>query len=174
MEKTFHYLIMSQRDLFENEVIEELLRERANFYISKNLATDFWVLPTPNFIKNLNLIEKIQNSNFYSQKKTQIIGAVGNNKDNYSFNNLEFYGAIITTNKKFLDWLQLRLGYFEIVGEKQLPQSSKSNGIRGSFNANDIIKLNDSPLNYQKNYLHPKIYIRQYKKSLELLYQNKL
>ena len=98
MEKTFHYLIMSQRDLFENEVIEELLRERANFYISKNLATDFWVLPTPNFIKNLNLIEKIQNSNFYSQKKTQIIGAVGNNKDNYSFNNLEFYGAIITTN----------------------------------------------------------------------------
>ena len=70
--------------------------------------------------------------------------------------------------------MQLRLGYFEIVGEKQLPQSSKSNGIRGSFNANDIIKLNDSPLNYQKNYLHPKIYIRQYKKSLELLYQNKL
>ena len=39
MGKTFHYLIMSQRDLFENEVIEELLRERANFYISKNLAT---------------------------------------------------------------------------------------------------------------------------------------
>ena len=30
MEKKYYYIIMSQNEMFENQVLEEILRERAN------------------------------------------------------------------------------------------------------------------------------------------------
>jgi hypothetical protein len=36
MEKKYYYIIMSQNEMFENQVLEEILRERANSYFLKN------------------------------------------------------------------------------------------------------------------------------------------
>ena len=47
---SYHFLLISQIDLFKNQVLEEVLRERANFYISQNKKQDFWILTFPNFI----------------------------------------------------------------------------------------------------------------------------
>jgi len=46
----YYYLIMSQIDMLENQVLEEILRERANYYFSKNKNIDFWLLISPNFL----------------------------------------------------------------------------------------------------------------------------
>ena len=40
----YYYLVMSQIDMLENQVLEEILRERANYYLSKNKNIDFWLL----------------------------------------------------------------------------------------------------------------------------------
>ena len=36
-----YYLIFSQKDFLENQVIEEIIRERSNYYISENKNPDF-------------------------------------------------------------------------------------------------------------------------------------
>jgi hypothetical protein len=63
---------MSQIDMLENQVLEEILRERANYYLSKNKNIDFWLLISPTFLKINNLLEKIKQTNFYKQQKTKI------------------------------------------------------------------------------------------------------
>ena len=65
----YYYLIMSQSDFMQNQVLEEVLRERATYYNEKKKSLDFWVLISPNFIKNLDLNQKIINTNFYKQQK---------------------------------------------------------------------------------------------------------
>ena len=46
----YYYVIMSQKSLLENQVVEEILRERANYYISKKKPLDFWITISPNFL----------------------------------------------------------------------------------------------------------------------------
>jgi hypothetical protein len=55
----YYYLIMSQSDFMQNQVLEEVLRERATYYNEKKKSLDFWVLISPNFIKNLDLNMKV-------------------------------------------------------------------------------------------------------------------
>ena len=35
MSKKYYYILMSQKQMLQSEVLEEILRERANYYISK-------------------------------------------------------------------------------------------------------------------------------------------
>ena len=51
---------MSQKDFFENQVIEEILRERTNYYLAKNKIKDFWLLVSPDFVLSTDLIDKIK------------------------------------------------------------------------------------------------------------------
>lgn len=44
MGKNYYFILMSQKDFLENQVIEEILRERANYYTSKDKIKDFWIL----------------------------------------------------------------------------------------------------------------------------------
>jgi len=69
MNITYHYLIMSQKDFLYNQVIEELLREKSNYFISQNKKRDFWVLTSPQIIKNKEINNKIKQSNFYIKNK---------------------------------------------------------------------------------------------------------
>ena len=55
---------MSQKDFFENQVIEEILRERTNYYLAKNKIKDFWLLVSPDFVLSTDLIDKIKSTNF--------------------------------------------------------------------------------------------------------------
>ena len=46
----YHYIVMSQKALLENQVIEEILRERATYYSLTKKNNDFWLLISPKFI----------------------------------------------------------------------------------------------------------------------------
>ena len=35
MEIKYYYIVMSQKEMLQNQVLEEIVRERANYYISK-------------------------------------------------------------------------------------------------------------------------------------------
>jgi hypothetical protein len=150
---------MSQKELFSNQVIEEILRERTNYYLSKQKNKDFWLLISPKFIQNKDFSTKIKLTNFYEQQ-LKIIKPF--NDEN------EFYVSLITTNLDFIKWIKLRLGYFEDLDSNEiLRKDLKSDGVCGLLNNNEQNILKHSP-----NYLHPDILISQYKNNLELYYQN--
>jgi hypothetical protein len=151
---------MSQKSLLENQVIEEILRERIYYYLLNKRSVDFWLLISPNFIYSNKLNESIKNSNFYKSNKISISASdLLNNKD------LSFYGAIVTTDKEFYKWLKLRIGYFEELKElKSLDRTNYvSDGICGSLDYNLLNELSSNP-----NYLHPSICLDRYKQSLDL------
>ena len=150
---------MSQKELFSNQVIEEILRERTNYYLSKQKNKDFWLLISPKFIQNKDFKTKIKLTNFYDQQ-SKLINPF--NDEN------EFYVSLITTNLDFIKWIKLRLGYFEDLDSNEiLRKDLKSDGVCGILNNNKQNILKHSP-----NYLHPDILISQYKNNLELYYQN--
>ena len=159
MPNSYHYIVMSQKELFSNQVIEEILRERTNYYLSKNKNKDFWLLITPKFLTNPDIKNKIQNTNFYRQQITYIKPFSDAN---------EFYVALITTNIEFIKWIKLRLGYFEDLDKNtELREDLKSDGVYGIIKETEKNVLTHSP-----NFLHPDILISQYKSNLELYYQN--
>jgi len=141
---------MSQKELFSNQVIEEILRERTNYYLSKQKNKDFWLLISPKFIQNKDFSTKIKLTNFYEQQ-LKIIKPF--NDEN------EFYVSLITTNLDFIKWIKLRLGYFEDLDSNEiLRKDLKSDGVCGLLSNNEQNILKHSP-----NYLHPDILISQYK-----------
>ena len=81
----YYYLIMSQKSLLENEVIEEILRERATYYSITNKKTDFWLLISPNFIYSKEILEKIRNSQFYIKNKENILSEELKSKNKFEF-----------------------------------------------------------------------------------------
>ena len=140
-----YYLIFSQKDFLENQVIEELIRERSNYYISENKNPDFWVLNSPQFIKEEDINKKIKNSNFYKLKNNQTIK-----------NSKEYYSSILTFNEEFYIWMQLRLGDFEDINSQELEINKIYNvdGIKGYF---DITKENTNLLNSDNSQLNPEL-----------------
>jgi len=157
----YYYLVMSQIDMLENQVLEEILRERAAYYYSKDKSIDFWLSISPSFLEDNYLNEKIKETNFYTQQKKNI----------YSGFKKEFYSCIISTDKEFISWLQLRLGYFENINES-IEKIYVSDGIFGFIDV-DTNKANEiSPLKSKINQLNPEIVTKKYKKILELYYMN--
>jgi hypothetical protein len=162
MTKNYYFILMSQKDFLENQVIEELLRERANYYTNKNRIKDFWIINTPTFIKSVNINEKIIKSNFYKQKYKQINSKI----NNISY---EFYTALVTSDFEFIKWIQLRLGYFEdIENLGTLNNYFVSDGIFGKLSNENIENL--SMLESSPKYIHPDILLTRYKKSIEIYY----
>jgi hypothetical protein len=162
--ETYYYLIMSQQTLLNNEIIEEILRERATYYQLNKKATDFWILISPYFIYKNEILEKIRKSNYYFKEKNNICS-----RDLNSFysNNFEFFGTIISSDIEFIKWFKLRLGDFENI-ENLNKNSFNSNGLYGKINIKNNEKI--SILTSNNNYLHPSILIKRYTKSLELYY----
>ena len=113
MKDNYYYLIFDQKDFFENQTIEELLREKATYYNSKNCIIDFWILVQPNFLKNNLLQNNIKGTNY-----------IKNNK--YSDG---YYVVLKSTNLEFIKWMKLRLGYFEELFSKNFDDKLISNGV---------------------------------------------
>ena len=153
----YYYLIMSQIDMLENQVLEEILRERANYYLSKNKNIDFWLLISPTFLTENNLLEEIKQTNFYKQQKTKISSDTDKN----------YYSSIISLDKEFILWLQLRLGYFENVN-LEINDNFVSDGVFGFFDHIDKTSSNISPLKNEINKINPFILMKKYKKTLQL------
>jgi hypothetical protein len=148
---------MSQIDMLENQVLEEILRERANYYFSKNKNIDFWLLISPNFLKLNDLSENIKQTNFYKQQKSKIS----------SENQKDYYSCIVSLDKEFILWLQLRLGYFETINS-EINEKFVSDGVYGFFDYIDNSNFLISPLKNNFKQLNPSILIKKYKKTLQL------
>ena len=132
MKLEYSYLLMSQSDFLKVQSMEEIFRERANHYKLDNRNQDYWIIMNPSIIKDSNYKNFLKNTNFYKQKEEQ----------NSS------YVAIISTNKSFIQWLALRIGFFEFVVHNQKFQLKysyptekklKSNGIIGEIQNNILI-----------------------------------
>ena len=94
---TYHYyfVLASQDFLVKEEPIEEVLRERKNHYKSIGKEIDFWFVMNPNFIERATF-----DDNYVDLPKQ--------------------CAAIISLDKKFIQWLKLRIG-FVLVGNFQSP-----------------------------------------------------
>lgn len=170
-----YFILMSQKDFLENQVIEEVLRERANYYVSKNKLRNFWIVNSPDFVFLPKFKTKIKNSNFYKQKSKQIIVKL-NDKD------YEFYTALITFDYEFIKWIQLRIGYFEDISTISFPSTYSyiSDGIYGKFDLKedfDTQSINTNSLvsafTGASDRIHPDILTDRYKRSIEVYYNMK-
>nr|UNJ15663.1 hypothetical protein [Cyanidiaceae sp.] len=88
---TYYYMAASKQFLTQEEPLEEILREKTEYYMSNDKSIDFWIFDstklydhTPNEIKKLS-------SKFFSPTV-----------------------LVISSNKKFITWLKLRLNYIFI------------------------------------------------------------
>jgi hypothetical protein len=87
----YYFIIASKQFLVTDEPMEEVLRERIQYYRKAKKRIDFWLLPTPKFLESKNyrkIITKLPNNSL----------------------------AIVSTNKVFITWLKLRLNNV-FVGE---------------------------------------------------------
>lgn len=82
----YYFILATKEFLFEIEPVEEVLRERAHYYSSRNKQVDFWILPSPGFL------------NAYSNELKELT-------KNNSNENLV---AIVSTDPDFIYWLKLR------------------------------------------------------------------
>jgi hypothetical protein len=99
----YYFILASQKFLLEQEPLEEVLRERMQYFKKNNKVVDFWILPSPKFLEiNENNIHKL--------------------KENLSSSTL----CILSTDKIFINWLKLR--YQNVVaGEFNAPSFSIKN-----------------------------------------------
>jgi hypothetical protein len=114
------YIGAFQSDLLKKSILEESLRERLSYYKKRNLLLDFWIVLTPDLLKNSNFQKRIDETNYDTELNPQ-------KQRSYAF--------LMTSNPHFYSWLQLRLGSFEVVGKANLnpPDIASVNGIIGTL-----------------------------------------
>ena len=83
---TYYYVVASQRFLLEEEPFDEVLKERREYYQSREKEIDFWLIKQPAFLAAPELTE-------VREKCPQPAAAV------------------VSTDKTFVTWLKLRLEY---------------------------------------------------------------
>jgi hypothetical protein len=100
---SFSYLASTDSFLFHEEPLEEMFRERSAYLKNSKKSCDTWIQLKPEFLKRNRLVES---SGFY---KKSVVECLDNAISHHP------YPVLISTNKSYLDWLQLRLGYFENI-----------------------------------------------------------
>jgi len=139
MDINYYYLLFFKDDLLKNQLIEEVLREKAEFYISNKKSLDFWIVNSPFFIRNKDFLEKLYNSSYYKK----------NIYKNYNGNN---FSIIISSNKELITWLKLRIGYFEEIDNLGVEKKDlSSDGIFGCLKAKLNIFNEINPLKNVRN-----------------------
>lgn len=94
---TYYIAMASKKFLLEQEPIEEMLRERTQYYESNNLPIDFW------FIKDLSTANSPEITKFQDYLKKPA-------------------AMIISTNETFINWIKLRVQHV-LVESFESPQS---------------------------------------------------
>ena len=72
MNINYHYLIMSQKDLLQNQVIEEILREKSSYYAAQGKVPDYWILISPKFLEEENIKKELRETKFFKNQKNPI------------------------------------------------------------------------------------------------------
>lgn len=96
--QTYYYAIASRKYMLEDEPTEETIRERTRYYGEQGKEIDFWLVSQPAFLEASEM----------ASLKTQVPQPAV---------------AIISTDKKFITWVKLRLEYVA-TGEFQAPSAS--------------------------------------------------
>lgn len=163
-EITYHYLLMSQKDLLENQCVEEILREKSHYYSVRQKPRDFWLTLSPKFVLDPLIWSRMKDTRFYEQKRTKSLGK--------PLKDLTTLGCLISQDKEFINWIALRLGYFENIETKNFLEEAKrktfvSDGIRGTLKRTQ--KTNEGNLNPLEGSIYCLNVDRIDKKNLELL-----
>nr|AOM64599.1 hypothetical protein Riqu_120 [Riquetophycus sp.] len=85
----YYFAVASEKFLTKEEPVEEILRERTDYYNSINKDIDFWLVKNPKFIHLKQ----------FSHIKSQLISKPA---------------AIISLDQQFIQWLKLRIGFVAI------------------------------------------------------------
>nr|YP_010619585.1 hypothetical protein PN023_pgp179 [Tayloriella tenebrosa]WAX03598.1 hypothetical protein [Tayloriella tenebrosa] len=85
----YHFAFASQNFFLNQEPIEEILRERTQYYYKCKKEVDFWFILNPHFIQSLDY-------------------TINHHDQNQSF------AAIVSLDKQFIQWLKLRLVFVSI------------------------------------------------------------
>ena len=145
MTENFFYILMSQKDMLKNQVLEEILRERTNYYLSKSKIKDFWLLISPKFLTKLD----INKTEYFSQTKEQ------------------YFSVLLSSNKEFINWLKLRLGCFETYSNSKKEEQKDIYKIDGIFGQITMDEFN--PLISEKTIIDPELFEENYKKILNVI-----
>jgi Protein of unknown function (DUF2488) len=97
---TYYYAVASERFLFEEEPFSEVIKERQRYYREQEKEINFWVVHQPAFLDAPELAEV----------KARCPQPAA---------------AIISTDKRFVSWLKLRLEYVA-TGEFEAPSPNIS------------------------------------------------
>ncbi len=98
-----YLLIIDKKTGLYKEALEENLREKNNYYLLENKLINFWISNSSTLLNNNFIRKLIFNTNFFDKVKTKL--------DNNYFNSN--FTIIYSLDKKFIEWLSLRLGYCE-------------------------------------------------------------
>jgi len=158
----YYYILSSQNNLLQNEVLEEVLRERTAYYQTQKKKRNFWVNISPNFVQeNTVFFKKLIQTNFYQQHQKQLKKIELKEKKTDKL----FLCSIVSYDKKFIDWLALRLGYSESI-QSAFETNQISNGIIGSSsdfeNKENLLKGSSSSVS-------PSILLLKIQKIIQLL-----
>ena len=167
MNINYHYLLMSQKDLLQNQVIEEILREKSSYYAVQNKIPDYWILISPDFLKKDELNQKVKLTKFFQNQQKKIVFDSKKNKP------VEFYASLISLDKEFMNWIKLRLGYFEEIDSSQKEQrigSYVSDGVCGTITTKDNLEEKNSLLSHNPNLIHPDIISEKLLDSIKSFY----
>jgi len=157
----YYFLLMPQQEILINQVLEEILRERTSSFLIRKKARDFWLLPAPNFVYTSSFLTKIEQTNFYKVKSDKINEFL-NNKS------FPFYAVLMSTDEIFINWIKLRLGYFENLRKPAI--TDKIINCDGIYDYLEIEKNNISPFLFHSDYISPKIKRKKQEKIIELYY----
>jgi hypothetical protein len=107
--KQLNYFIVSNELISTTEPIEESLRERnQSLQKTDEFRSDFWVINSKDIIKNnSNLYNSFKNSIIF-KKLRFIFYSKFSNLDNKNFT------IIFTTNRIFIDWINLKIPNLEL------------------------------------------------------------
>jgi hypothetical protein len=107
--KELNYFIISNELISTTEPIEESLRERnQSLQKTDEFTNDFWVISSKDVMKNdSNLYNSFKNSIIF--KKLQFIFY-----SKFSNLNNKNFTIIFTTNKIFIDWINLKIPNLEL------------------------------------------------------------
>ena len=155
---TYYYIVMDQMQMFLNQPIEEVLREKTNHYFESKKEIDFWILVNPKFL----------NSSFF---KNQIEKYLNVKKIEQLNSSSPSIAVLISRDKKFIDWIKLRIGNFgNIYMENTTNVEKIFDGLYGTIE----FKEKESILEFDENYLSLTWYKDLFEKNIVSYFKSKI
>jgi hypothetical protein len=145
---------MDQMQMFLNEPIEEVLREKTNYYYENKKEIDFWILVNPKFL-DPELLRKRMIQYLMTEDPS--------------------FAVLISQDKKFIDWMKLRMGHFVDLYEEdetKIDHAREIHGFYGVFDW-DENKNKESVLSFDKNFLSIPWYTKFFEENIHYYFQNK-